>query len=631
MFVYGNTRVFFNLFKMNDRTRRVLNLITCFFIFVALFIYFWKWIDPRLIDFNQQPIFLIDFNFLNEYLVLPGGLATYLSLFISQFFHYALAGTFILMLVLYFIMILSKKLLSVFFLPDYVFVFRLLPVFLLTCLHSKYSYTLKPDIIIIVSLILTAGYHYFINKRFLFRIIVFIVFSALSIIFFGGISMILFAFLAILCEIKNKKSGYIRIVLLYVIVSSILPFIVGSYTPYMNFKNVLFDIFIPEKYYKPFLALYPLFLFYPVIIILGLIFSGKMLNRKYTDLTKKGRLFITSVILVAVPVILLLFTIRFSYNSADKALIELNYYAENKDWGFVLRAAKKLSLKNRLVLFQINRALFHKEMLLDNLFDYNQLWGEDGLILTRYYNSRILMPISDYYFDLGYIRESLHWAYEALTKYQYQPVVLKRIALSNLILGEYQISEKFLTILSKSVIHRNWAAHYMEYLNNKDLIESDPYIQKKRHLMPKHDYYANLNEPALDLYYLLKENPDNKMAFEYYIAISLLKHDIGNVIKNLHYLSELNYGTIPRHIEEAILLYVLFQKGKDIQLGPYHISSLTTGLFNKYNTILYVKHKNDLHLAQPDLFQYFNNTFWYYLHYVSPITTKKEIKERSIE
>ena len=266
---------------------------------------------------------------------------------------------------------------------------------------------------------------------------------------------------------------------------------------------------------------------------------------------------------------------------------------------------------------------------MNDLFNYNQLWGQDGLILTRYYNSKILMPISDYYFDLGYIKESRHWAYEALTKYELEPIVLKRIALSNLILGEYKISRKFLTILSKSVIHRKWANKYLNYINNEELIESDPVIQEKRDLMPKHDYYANNNEPEVNLVNLLEDNPKNKMAFEYLIANSLLRHDIGNVIRNLHYLSELNYPEIPKHIEEAILLYIIFQKGEDIQLKPYQISNMTTERFRRYNNILYNKHKNNLRAARYDLSKYFGNTFWYYLHYVSPITTKREIKERS--
>lgn len=616
---------------MNNSIKKILNISIFYIVIVSLFIYFWKWIDPILIDFEQQPVFLFDLKFLSDYFVMPGGIAEYLSLFISQFFHFGILGAFIIILILYLIILLTRRLLSVFFPADIVFVLQFLPLFFLTHLHSQYSHTLRPDIIIIISILLTLAYNYVINKGPLFRISIFTLCSIFLTFLFGGISLILFSLLVVLLEIKNRKNKYVQIIIVYIVISSVLPFLIGLYSPYMNVKKTFFDMFLPERNYQPYITLYALFLLYPVVILTGIIISSIARAGNLFNEMNRQKMLVTTIIQTVIPVVFLLFTLKFSYNKYDKALIEIDYFAEQEDWQSVLETGEILSHENRLVLFQLNRALYHSGRLTDDLFSYNQIWGQDGLILTRYYNSRILMPISDYNFDLGYIKESLHWAYEALTKYELAPVVLKRIALSNLILGEYKISEKFLTILSKSVIHRKWANKYLNYINNKDLIESDLIIQEKRDLMPKHDYYANNNKPEIDLYNLLRENAGNKMAFEYFIVNSLLRHDIGNVIKNLHYLPELNYSKIPKHIEEAILVYIIFQKGENIQLKPYQISRSTAENFNRYNNILYNKHKNDLKAAQHDLAEYFSNTFWYYLHYVSPITTKKEIKERRME
>jgi len=614
---------------MNYSIKKVLNFSIFHLIIISLLVYFWKWIDPALIDFKQQPVFLFDLKFLKDYLVLPGGLAEYLSLFISQFFHFTIPGTVIFILVFYLIILLTGKLLSIFFPMDYVFVLQFFPVLFLVHLHSQYSYTLKPDIIIIISVSLSLVYNYYVGKGNLFKIFLFITCAAFLVLLFGGISLIIFSLLVILIEIKKRNKKFSPVIAAFVVIAFLLPFLVGLYTPYMNTEKAFFDILIPEKNYSPVITLYALFIFYPVIILSGVILFRKVLVSSLIPDTYKWKMLITAIVQTAIPIIFLLVTLKFSYNKYDKALIELEYFADKEDWQSVLKAGEMLPPENRLVLFHLNRALYNTDRLMEDLFSYNQLWGQDGMILTRYYNSKILMPISDYYFDLGFIKESLHWAYEALTKYELAPIVLKRIALSNLILGEYKISEKFLTILSKSAIHRKWANKYLNYINNKDLIESDPVIQKKKDLMPKRDYYANNNEPEINLINLLEDNPKNKMAFEYLIANSLLRHDIGNVIKNLHYLSELNYREIPKHIEEAILLYAIFQKEEDIQLKPYQISNITTEHFRRYNSILYNKHKNDIRAAKIDLSKYFRNTFWYYLHYVSPITTKREIKERS--
>jgi hypothetical protein len=88
---------------------------------------------------------------------------------------------------------------------------------------------------------------------------------------------------------------------------------------------------------------------------------------------------------------------------------------------------------------------------------------------------------------------------------------------------------------------------------------------------------------------------------------------------------------MPRLVEEAILVYVLRREGRDTQIGSINVSLITKEQFNDYNRILNVKYGNDFGLAQKELSEYFGNTLWYYLHYVSPITTKKEIKERDIE
>ncbi len=616
---------------MNHRVKKVLNISIFYLIIILLLIYFWKWIDPVLVEFKQHPIFLFNTRFLSDYLVLPGGISEYISLFISQFFHYSIPGAIIIAAIFYLILLLTRRLLSVFFPADIVFILQFLPLLFLIHLHSQYSHTLRPDIIIIISLLFTLTYNYFINKGLIFRISVFILCSILLAFLFGGISLLLFSVLVVLLEIKNRKNKYILLVIIYVAITPVLPFLIGIHSPYMNVEKAFFDMFLTGRNYQPYITLYALFLFYPVVILAGIIITGiARTGRYFSEMNREKRL-VTAIIQTVIPVGFLLLTLRLSYNNNDKAFVEFQYFAEQEDWESILEKGEMLPHEDRLVLFQLNRALYHSGRLLDDLFVYRQIWGQDGLILTRYYNSRILMPISDYYFDLGYIKESLHWAYEALTKYELDPVVLKRIALSNLILGEYKIAEKFLKILSKSVIHKKWANKYLKYLNNEDFIESELFIREKRDLMPKRDYYAHKDDPEIDLYNLLEVNEKNKMAFEYFIANSLLRHNIGFVIKSLHYLSELNYDKIPRHIEEAILIYILFQNGENVQLKPYKISRLTAENFNRYNDILYNKHNNNLKAAQHDLAKYFSNTFWYYLHYVSPITTKKEIKERSME
>ena len=613
---------------MNDKIFRNLKIAVYCVIILTLVIYFRKWIDPVLIDFKQQPLFLIDRYFLHDHLVYPGGFAEYLSLFLSQFFCYSFAGSCIITILICLVLLATNRIFKSFFSGGYAFVLQFLPLLLLVHLHSRYNHTLKPDIILLMALYAAVLYRYLIGMQYYFKILLFIVISALLVFLFGANSLILFAVIAIIMEIKSRHPKYMPLITGYIIIAGFTPLIIGRYTPFMNINKTFLDIFFPERHYTPIVTLYILFLLYPAVLTLSLIFSGKLINNSRADNPGSNALTAMRIIQFSLPVILLLITAKLSFDRTEKALIEISYYAEEKDWKSVIRTGEELPPEERIVIFQLNRALFHTGNLTNDFFRFRQYWGEEGLLLTKHFNRKLLMPISDIYFELGFIKESLHWAYEAQTEYGFTPAIMKRISLTNTILGEYKIAEKFLKILAKSVIHKKWAEKYLVYTKNYDLAASDNVISEKREFMPKHDFFTNHNEPIIDLKYLIKENPYNKMAFEYLIACALLKHDIGEVIQNLHYMPDLKYHKIPRHIEEAILTFMVMQNTTKIDLHGYTINNETARKFAEYNNTLLKKYNRDRMAAKNELYRYFGNTFWFYVQYISPITTKREFKER---
>ena len=65
---------------------------------------------------------------------------------------------------------------------------------------------------------------------------------------------------------------------------------------------------------------------------------------------------------------------------------------------------------------------------------------------------------------------------------------------------------------------------------------------------------------------LLEQNRHNRMAFEFLMWYYLLKRQPEKVVANLHRLDDFHYKGIPKHLEEAFLLYVLKYKVKDRSL-----------------------------------------------------------------
>lgn len=112
------------------------------------------------------------------------------------------------------------------------------------------------------------------------------------------------------------------------------------------------------------------------------------------------------------------------------------------------------------------------------------------------------------------------------------------------------------------------------------------------------------------------------MAFEYYMLYSLFTHTLSDVVANIKQFERYGYDKIPVHFEEAVMLVMAMNPEYPLDLGKYRISEQTKKKFLAYSKIL-MKHKRDRVAAQSDLFKDFGNTFWYYIHYVSPITTNR--------
>ena len=131
------------------------------------------------------------------------------------------------------------------------------------------------------------------------------------------------------------------------------------------------------------------------------------------------------------------------------------------------------------------RALYHKGMLLDHLFDREQIFGIDGLFITRQISKNSTIPMSALYFELGHINAAQLFSYEAKTSFPYDPRVFKMLTLTNLINEQYSIAEKFIKLLKKSIIHRDWANFYEKYIFNHELCQNDPLFLQKRKCIPE--------------------------------------------------------------------------------------------------------------------------------------------------
>jgi hypothetical protein len=329
---------------------------------------------------------------------------------------------------------------------------------------------------------------------------------------------------------------------------------------------------------------------------------------------------------LAIVVLLLITFILFKNTPKEheKNIFLANYYSYHEQWDKVVGVAVSDPKYDVYINFFYNRAIANTGHFFDLYFDYPQLAGAQILYPDDNFSSPMMaMSISNYYFDLGYISEAHHWANAALAVFPNNQEAIKRLVIINLIYGNYLASHDLLKALSNSFFTKEFIHHYMPYTKDTNLIASDSLIMEKRKSMPTNKLTSEfLDERFKDL---LKQNPNNKLAYEHLQMNYLLKHEFNHF---LGYLPEGRrfYSKRPELFDEVILIQLLQtdrSKIKNIKFDPVAQKRIQ----DFFVTLKNFEGKKEA--AQAELYQKYGNCYLYYLMYNSPLVTKASIKGSS--
>jgi len=590
--------------------------------FLFLFFYYLLIFDTSLYYHHHQPLFLFDKTYLKEFLLYPGGPVELIAQFFLQFFYFNLLGAFFISAFSLSIFIIIYKFIKKIGDFKYSLILSFLPVSLLLIIQNHYNSPLMLTVKYLFAFIFFLVYVKIPERYKVF----FIPLSCLIYYILGGWIYLFYVVLCTLHELLfSKDRGKYIYAVLNVVVYFIYTYIAARYLFMIALKEAYLYI-APYRFYSwPFnfnLNLYSyLFFLSPPVLQIALFVCLKYIKVKVKKQNKLPVRFhhisAQSIFIILAAALILIF----SFDRQEKKTIQIDYLPEQGRWDELLNISRGIEEYNVLVNFNVNRALYHTGQLLDNLFDYPQMKGADGLFLENIPRDAATAT-SDLYFDLGHIKEALVMAYEGQTKFEYNPKMLKRIVVTNIINEKYGVAKKFLDLLNKSIMHRKWVKHYRTYLSDKSLIESDSLIQLKRKFTPKSDFFIAISGNSdTDLIELLKENENNKMAFEYLMAYYLLEYRLEDLLEHLDKFKKLGYRKYPRHIEEALLLIRFIYPSKNVAID-YSINQQTIEQFERFNSFL-SSFENKVK-AREALKKGFYNTYWYYVLYVKPNRTELE-------
>lgn len=490
------------------------NLISALFLFflqVLVFAYVFCYLFPFKEQFQM-------FQFTKQYAVetcrQAGGVALYISGFLSQFYINIWSGPVITAALLTLLAILSSLILRKISTRDDLPVIFLLPWFSLMIIHFDYEYLEQGTIAYLIHLLSLWLYVNLTSKaRFIYAICIipFLYLTAGPIVHLFAVSAVLFEFLT------NGKKKYISIV--YLPVAAVTA-IVGCYSGYS--RNLVLA-FSPNAYYN--LHNYNLQVDYSWYAF-GVAMLLTAFLRKYNPPVSLRRYYWISAQWIII--LLLGYKCIRLYGRLDTLdQFEQDYFVRTGQWDRIISGFDQTTLSKRRMC-NLNLALAQTGQLSGRLMEYPQK-GIETLMLPWDQTVFTAELHSDLYYCMGIISASQKFAFEAWVSSHSSgnPRMLKRLVETNLATGAYPVAEKYIGLLENTWHYKDWATAHRRFLYNDQAVENDSVLGLKRRCWQTETLRPETyTDPVTTLLRMLPSCPENQAGLQYLTSFLLLNKDL---------------------------------------------------------------------------------------------------------
>lgn len=556
---------------------------------------------------EQYQMFLFDTGYFLERIVLPGGLADYISEFLVQFYYMPVLGGAIIALLLMGIQAavwgLMKQYGARHDFPGYLLSF--LPSIALWCAMGDQNVLLSFVVALFGALVIGWIHNRFHNR--LVKVVFELVSTALVYWFLGPV-VFLYAALMIGDTLKNAKQkgnvfsgiGYSVCILVLTIAWILLTT--------QTLQYPLYRIFAGLNYYRYPGAISPL----PFVVMVWAVvipFLG-MIPCRQKSLQKLQQSKVVIVLSYVLVIVASWFGIKTSFDEMTYELIDYDFLVRTEQWDKIIEKAEKKPATTPLGVSCVNLALSQKGMLADRLFEFYQNGGE-GLFPT--FTRDMISPVStaEIFFRLGMVNDAERYmfeAQEAIPNYRKSARLTRRIIECEIINGNYKVAAKLLRRLQKTLFYSNWANQTMALLGNEKAINRHPvYGKLRKYREKKQDFLFSDREMDQMLGLLFLNDNHNKMAYEYLMCYELLQRDMEKFMQYYPLGRFVGYDHIPRTFQE-ILIGNWMKTHSDPRTIPYSVDAQNVN--NTLNFIqLYMQNPKDPQLGQ----QPYVSNAWHYV------------------
>ena len=556
---------------------------------------------------EQYQMFLFDIGYFLERIVLPGGLADYISEFLVQFYYMPVLGGTIIALLLMSIQAISWGLMKQYGMkavfPGYLLSF--VPSIVLWCAMGDQNLLLSFVVALAGALLMGWIHNRFHNR--LVKVVFELVSTALVYWFLGPVVFLYAALMIGDTLMKGKQNGHILSSLGYSACLLILT-VAWILLTTQSLQYPLYRIFSGLNYYRYPGTVSPLplgvMIWTVVVVFFGMVPDGHAWIKKLQQ---------SKVVMTLAYVLVIVaswFGIKASFDAMTYDLIDYDFLVRTEQWDKIIEKAEKKSATTPLGVSCVNLALSQKGQLADRLFEFYQNGGE-GLFPT--FTRDMISPVStaEIFFRLGMVNDAERYmfeAQEAIPNYRKSARLTRRIIECEIINGNYQVAAKLLRRLQKTLFYSNWANQTIALLGNEKAINQHPiYGKLRKYREKKQDFLFSDREMDQMLGLLFLNDNHNKMAYEYLVCYELLQRDMEKFMQYYPLGRFVDYDHIPRSFQE-ILIGNWMKTHSDPRTIPYSVDAQNVN--NTLNFIqLYMQNPKDPQLGQ----QPYVSNAWHYM------------------
>lgn len=565
-----------------SKKESIIGIIIALLVFVALAVYELVNNNSDMLYFVQsRSFFLNDCTFLSELMRAPGYIGAWLGEYLTQYFYNPAVGSSILIALWIVLFFITKKAFRIN--KSWAFI-ALIPV---ACLlvsiidngywtyyikHPGYYFRETIGLIFTMTGVLIGSR---LSGKTILQNVFIVVFAFLGYLFFGWYASLAIIYL-IINEWVHSSSNMISKAVLTVVgmaCTVVIPLISYNYiftdirvedAMYAGFPRFLQDENESIHCETPFYIMAIVPFFFPLIARLT---KGVMIGYK-AHLTR------------LVYILVVIFAIPYVVDSCN--FDNYNYHAEMRmyratdenRWDDVLKESANYQTPPTREMVILNHiALFNKGTMGDQLFKYNNLseapYSFDSLRIHMVQTAGPLL-----YYHHAKTNFANRWCIENAVEYGYNFDEMKILVRCALVSGEWDVAERYLNILNKTMNYKDWAQNYLPIISNHELIkehhEFDNIIELYSHMGSVLDGDNGLCEMYLLNYFANTMNKDSKLLQELTLNYALIQKDIQLFWPRFFLYAQLHPGQeMPTHYQEAAYLYGNLEHQVDITHMPF--------------------------------------------------------------